>query len=82
MPKTKISVTVDTALVERLDHLEIDATRSEIVEMALAQWLRDARRQALEEEIEKYYTGLTERDKEEDAEWAGLASSALGETWK
>ena len=34
MPKTKISVTVDSELVEKVDQLDIDASRSEIVELA------------------------------------------------
>ena len=82
MGKAKISVTVDASLVERLDHLDIDASRSEIVELALTRWLHDARRQALEDEIEEYYADFTRKDQKDDAEWARLASSSLFETWE
>ena len=82
MPKTKISVTVDSSLVKKVDRLALGATRSEIVEKALEQWLRGARRQALEDEIERYYAGLSSVDQAEDEEWAKLSSDAMSETWK
>ena len=47
MAKTKISVTVDSVLVEKVDKLELDASRSEIVEMALEQWLRVRKAESL-----------------------------------
>ena len=82
MPKTKISVTVDSTLVEKVDQLDIDASRSEIVEMALERWLRDKRLEALSSAIEKYYRGLTRREQKDDTEWAALSASAVDETWK
>lgn len=82
MPKTKISVTVDSSLVKRVDRLAAGASRSEIVERALERWLRGARRQALEDEIERYYAGLSSVDQAEDEEWAELSSDAMNESWK
>ena len=82
MPKTKISVTVESTLVEKVDQLDIDASRSEIVEMALERWLRNQRVESLERAIEKYYQEVTKDEQKEDAEWASLSASAIDETWK
>lgn len=57
------------------------ATRSQVFEQALERWLRDLRERSLEEEIERYYSSLSQAEQTEDSEWAGLASRALGETW-
>jgi metal-responsive CopG/Arc/MetJ family transcriptional regulator len=82
MPKTKISVTVESTLVEQVDQLDIEASRSEIVEMALEGWLRSRKRASLNRAVEEYYRELTTRDREEDAEWASIAADAIDETWK
>ena len=81
MPKARVSVTVDRVLLRRCDRIARGATRSQVFEEALGQWLRDARRMKLEQEIERYYTSLTARECGEDAEWAGLGARALGESW-
>ncbi len=57
MAKTKISATVDSSLMKKVDHLALGATRSEIVEKALEQWLRKAKLHALEDEIEHLLSG-------------------------
>lgn len=82
MPKAKISVTVDEALLERINRLAPESTRSEIVEVALERWARDTRRQILEKEIEQYYLELSSEDKAEDQDWAEMSASSLRETWK
>ena len=82
MAKTKISVTVDSKLIEEIDRLDVDASRSEIVEAALARWLGNRRRQTLESEIERYYRELTRGEKDEDAEWAAASAGSLKETWE
>ncbi len=82
MPKTKISVTVDAKLVREVDRSAKVASRSEIVEMALASWLRDRRLRRLEEETERYYAGLSRDEAEEDADWADLSLRSLGDAWK
>lgn len=81
MAKTKISVTVDSRLVEQVDALDIDASRSEVVEMALEHWLRSRRLEALDRGVEEYYRNLTPREQEEDAEWAALAADAVDDAW-
>ena len=82
MPKTKISVTVESSLVRECDRRSGGGSRSEIVESALAAWLRERRRRSLEEEIEKYYASLSASEREEDARWAHLAGRALRDVWK
>ena len=82
MPKTKISVTVESTLVEKVDQLDIDASRSKIVEMALERWLRDRRLESLSSAVEEYYRELTKDEKKETAEWAALSANAVSETWK
>ncbi len=82
MAKTKISVTVDSGLVRRIDELAVDASRSEIVEIALARWLRDRKAESLEHATEAYYRELTNEDEKEDAEWAAHSAGAVHETWK
>ena len=82
MAKTKISVTVDSKLIEEIDKLDVDASRSEIVETALVRWLSNRRRQTLESEIERYYRELTRGEQGEDAEWAATSAGSLKETWE
>lgn len=82
MPKAKVSVTVDQALLRECDRLAGAESRSELFEQALRGWLRSARRKRLEEEVERYYGSLSGTDRAEDAGWAGLAYRTLGETWR
>ena len=82
MAKAKISVTVDQSLLDACDKIAPKASRSEIVQAALARWLRDRRRRVLEEEIERYYASLDDGERAEDARWADVGARMLGETWK
>jgi len=82
MPKTKISVTVEGALLLQVERMAGGASRSEVVESALASWLRNRRREKLEEEIELYYGSLAAAELEEDAGWAELSGRLLGESWR
>ena len=82
MPKAKISVTVEGSLLRQVDRLAGEASRSEVVEDALARWLRDRRRARLEEEIEVYYRSLGAAEREEDADWAELSGRSLDATWR
>jgi metal-responsive CopG/Arc/MetJ family transcriptional regulator len=82
MPKTKVSVTVEGSLLRQVEQMARGASRSEVFESALASWLRNRRRERLEEEIELYYRSLGAADGEEDAAWAELSGQMLGESWK
>ena len=81
MSKAKLSVTVDARLVEELDALAQDSSRSRIVEQALTSWLRERRRRRLEDAIERYYSEMTPHERTEDAEWAELAKQSTGHSW-
>jgi metal-responsive CopG/Arc/MetJ family transcriptional regulator len=82
MAKAKLSVTVDRALLQRCDRIARGASRSEVFEQALEKWLRDRRQSRLQEDVERYYASLSDSERAEDAEWAGLAPRVLGETWR
>ena len=82
MPKTKVSVTVEGSLLLQVERMARGASRSEVVESALASWLRNRRREKLEEEIELYYRTLGAAEGEEDSEWAELSGRLLGESWR
>ncbi len=82
MAKARVSVTVDRVLLRRCERVARGATRSQVFEQALEGWLREVRQKALEEEIERHYASLSEEERAEDAEWSGLASRVLGETWR
>ena len=81
MPKTKISVTVDSDLVKQLDEIAVDRSRSEIVELALSRWLRDRKLEALSSAVEDYYRSMTSRERREDSQWAQMAADAIDEPW-
>jgi metal-responsive CopG/Arc/MetJ family transcriptional regulator len=82
MTKTKISVTVEGSLLLKVERMAGGASRSEVVESALAGWLRTRRREKLEEEVELYYRSLGAEEVKEDADWADLSGRFLGESWK
>ena len=82
MPKAKVSVTVEDSLLRQVDRVARGASRSEVFEDALASWLRNRRRERLEEEIELYYRSLSDAEHEEDSAWAELSGRFLGESWR
>ena len=82
MPKARVSVTVDRVLLQKCERVARGASRSQVFEQALERWLRDLRRRSLDAEIERHYSTLSEDERAEDAEWAGVATRVLGETWK
>jgi len=81
MAKRKVSMTPDAELVERLDEVAGESTRSQIVEEALALWIRNRRRRQLETDTEKYYADMSPAEHAEDADWAEQALGSLSRTW-
>ena len=81
MAKCKVSVTVDAKLIERLDRVAGPATRSQVVEEALAMWVHNRRLGQLETEIERYYTEMSATERAEDAVWAEEGLGHLTKTW-
>lgn len=82
MPKTKVSVTIEQSVVERVDRLSGGLSRSEIVERALKRWLNERRRLELEDEIAAYYLERREEESVEDRKWAELGARYIEKTWK
>ncbi len=81
MAKCKVSVTVDTKLIERVDQAAGESTRSQIVEEALAGWMRNRRRTQLETEIERYYAEMSQAERQEDESWSENSAANLAKTW-
>jgi len=81
MAKIKLSVTIDSGIVQALDRAARATTRSEVVERALASWLRSERSRQLEAEVEAYYAALSPEEEGEDAAWAKLGHGATPQTW-
>jgi metal-responsive CopG/Arc/MetJ family transcriptional regulator len=81
MAKCKVSVTVESKLMERVDEISGESTRSQIVEEALAFWIRNRRRRQLDMDTEKYYADMSADERAEDADWAERGLGGLGKTW-
>ena len=81
MAKTKVSVTIEQSVLERVDRASKGTSRSEIVERALKRWLNERRRLELEEEIARYYSERREDELAEDRSWAELSARQIGKTW-
>ena len=81
MPKTKVSVTIEQSVLERVDRLSEGKSRSEIVERALKRWLIERRRLELEEQIAAYYSDRQKDELAEDREWSELSGKQIGKTW-
>ena len=81
MPKTKVSVTIEQSVLERVDRVSEGKSRSEIVERALKRWLTERRRLELEEQIAAYYSDRQKDELAEDREWSELSGKQIGKTW-
>ena len=81
MPKTKVSVTIEQSVLERVDRVSEGKSRSEIVERALKRWLIERRRLELEEQIAAYYSDRQKDELAEDREWSELSAKQIGKTW-
>jgi metal-responsive CopG/Arc/MetJ family transcriptional regulator len=82
MPKTKVSVTIERSVLERLDRVSAGMSRSEIVERALRSWLNAQRRLELEDEIAAYYLERQPEESTEDRNWAALSAAQIRKTWR
>ena len=81
MAKTKVSVTIEQSVLERVERMSKGASRSEIVERALKRWLNERRRLELEEQIAAYYADRQADELTEDREWFDLSAQQIGKTW-
>lgn len=79
--KRKVSVTVPEAILEEVDRLAGDLSRSAIFEQALVSWLRQHRQAALDLAIERYYRSLSQEEHAEDAAWTALGDETVRDRW-
>lgn len=82
MAKTKVSVTIESSVLERIDRLAESASRSEIFERALQDFLVARRKRQLENEVATYYANRLQEEMDEDRAWAELSASDLEKTWR
>jgi metal-responsive CopG/Arc/MetJ family transcriptional regulator len=79
--KRKVSVTVLEDILEEVDRLAGDMSRSAVFEQALVSWLRQHRQADLDRAIERYYRSLNQDESAEDAEWAALGDETIRDRW-
>ena len=81
--KAKVSITVERELLGHVDdsvRATRFASRSAVIEAALARWWQAERRRARDAEIDAYYGARTPDDRDEDGEWAAVAGAAFTKT--
>jgi len=79
--KVKVSVTVDGALLRRVERLAGPRSRSEVFGHALVAWVRQRAQAELDRAIEAYYREQTAAERRDDETWAGLGDEAVGRGW-
>jgi metal-responsive CopG/Arc/MetJ family transcriptional regulator len=79
--KRKVSVTVEAALLDKIDRLAGSLSRSTVFEQALMYWLRQHKQVSLDQATERYYRSLGKIEQSEDAEWAALGDETVRERW-
>ena len=81
--KAKLTVTISSDVVNEIDEIakRKGAARSQVMEEALRDWLLQAKKKAIEKDIEAYYLSLTEKEKKEDREWTKIAAESAKRTW-
>ena len=81
--KAKLTVTISGDVVNEIDEIakEKGSPRSQIMEGMLRDSLRKSKKTAIEKKIEAYYLSLTEKEKNEDRGWSGIAAESAKRTW-
>jgi metal-responsive CopG/Arc/MetJ family transcriptional regulator len=82
MPKAKVSLTLDTAVLAAVDEEvggRLGDSRSAVIQRVLDRWLRLRRKQALDDAVERYYVARSRAEAAEDHAWAELAAGSLAE---
>ena len=82
--KSKITVTLSNDLVRQIDELldsPAASSRSQLVEEAVRQWLRDQAQKELERQTEEYYLSLSEGERSEDWRWSKIAARSAKRLW-
>ena len=82
--KARITVTLNQDLIHQFDQLVKDwenVSRSQVIEGALRDWLKEQARREIEIETEAYYRSLSLAEKKEDRQWAKLNARAAKHLW-
>jgi len=75
-PKQRITITIDTSLLQEVDRLSNN--RSAAVEEALYLW----RKQQIENQLRSFYQNRSQRDMEEESLWADQTQEAAIISWE
>ena len=83
MRKAKLTVTISGDVVNEIDEIAktTGTPRSQVMEEMLRDWLLKFKKREIEKDIETYYLSLTEKEKNEDSEWAAIAGESTKRTW-
>lgn len=82
--KTKVTVTLSSDLVRKLDELlgtPEPSSRSQLVEEALRRWLYDEAKEELERQTEAYYHSLSGAERKEDRQWSKATAHSAKHLW-
>ena len=82
--KTKITVTLSSDVIRRLDALAETPevrSRSQLVEEALRRWIEERARGELESQTEEYYRSLSQAEQAENKEWSVIAAESARQLW-
>ena len=82
--KTKITVTLSSDVIRRLDALAETPevrSRSQLVEEALRRWIEERARGELESQTEEYYRSLSQAEQAENKEWSAIAAESARQLW-
>jgi len=80
MTATKVTVTLPVELLAVVDRYVTEhrgATRSGVCARALRSWLQEVQ----EEEIERYYTAMSDEERAENEAWADAAARSAAQLW-
>lgn len=82
--KSKVTLSLDTQLLSAIDTMVEQSranSRSAVVEEILRKWYKSQQQIKLERETEAYYRSLSEAEREEDRQWAEIASEQAKRLW-
>jgi len=83
--KVKITTSLDPKLVKEIDeHVKGSKarSRSQLVENILRDWHREQKVREVENQIEQYYLSLSNDEKNEDRQWAKIATASAKHLWE
>ncbi|MCK4418015.1 MAG: ribbon-helix-helix protein, CopG family [Candidatus Latescibacteria bacterium] len=82
--KAKVTLSIDTHLISAIDAIVEQSgvnSRSAMVEEILREWYKWQQQIELEHQTEAYYHSLSEAEREENRQWAKIASEQAKHLW-